>query len=142
MLTVVVTFIAVVVAYRMYAGFYPGSKFILEDPPVQHNGLDGDTARFIFFYTTWCPYSTAARKSWESFKQQLKNVPVKYGGKTIIFEDVDCEADKGKAALYKIKEYPTFKLETVDKLYKLIAIPDVATFDVFLVGTLGKKVSS
>jgi hypothetical protein len=59
-----------------------------------------------------------------------------------LIEEIDAEADKGKAALYKIREYPTFKLEVIDKVYTLQAVPDVLTFDAFLLGTLGKKSAS
>ena len=138
---VVVTFVVIIMIYRLTAGFYPGSKFILEDPPIAHNGLDADKARFILFFTTWCPWSVKARKAWDIFKQEMKNKPAKYGGKTIIFEEVDCESDKGKAALYKVKEYPTIKLETTDKMYVLKAIPAVQTFEEFL-SVLGEKASS
>jgi len=139
---VLLVFVTVVLVYRFSAGFYPGSKFIIEDPPVAHNGLDANKARFLFFYTTWCPWSVKARTQWDTFKQELKNKPAKYGGKTIIFEEVNCEADKGKAALYKVKEYPTIKLETTDKMFILKAIPVVAVFEEFLTGVLGEKASS
>jgi hypothetical protein len=138
-IVVIITFIVVVVVYRIIAGYYPGSKFIIEDPPLQHNGLDTNQARFMFFHTTWCPWSHKAWKPWNSFKQQMKNNSVKYGGKTILFEEIDAEADKGKAALYNVREYPSFKLETTEKLYVLQGVPDPATFNVFLVGTLGVK---
>jgi len=140
-LVVVLTFIVIIGTYRLVAGYYPGSKFIIEDPPVQHNGLDADQARFMFFYTTWCPWSKKAWKPWKSFKQSMKNTPVTYGGKKIIFEEINAEADKGKTALYNVKEYPTFKLEITDKVFLLKGIPDPATFDAFLTGTLGQKAS-
>lgn len=138
---VVLTFVIIIAAYRFFVGYYPGSKFIIEDPPLEKNGLDADQARFMFFYTTWCPWSTKARPAWDSFKQLLKNTPAKYGGKSIIFEEIDAESDKGKAALYRVKEYPTFKLETTDKLFLFQAIPDVATFEAFLTSALGQKAS-
>jgi thiol-disulfide isomerase/thioredoxin len=138
---VVLTFVIIIAAYRFFVGYYPGSKFIIEDPPLEKNGLDADQARFMFFYTTWCPWSTKARAPWNSFKQLLTNNPAKYGGKTIIFEEINAESDKGKAALYNVKEYPTFKLETNDKLFRFIAIPDPATFEAFLTSSLGQKAS-
>jgi thiol-disulfide isomerase/thioredoxin len=134
-----ITFAVIVLAWRWYVGYYPGSKYILEDPPITHNGLDGNQAKLIFFYTKWCPWSTKAQNPWRKFKQQIKNSPAMYGGKTIIFEEVDCDTDKGKAALYRINGYPTFKLETTNQIFRLIAVPDPRTFDVFLKGALGKK---
>jgi thiol-disulfide isomerase/thioredoxin len=140
-LLVIGTFIVVIAAYRFFVGHYPASKFIIEDPPIPNNGLDKDQARFMFFYTNWCPWSRKAWKPWKAFKQMMKNNPATYGGKTILFEEINAESDKGKAALYNIKEYPTFKLETTDKLVTLLAIPDPATFKVFLTGVLGQEAS-
>ena len=120
-------------------GVYPASKFIIEDPPVEHNGLEEGQARFMFFYVTWCPWCKKAWKPWKKFKQMMKNNPATYGGKKIIFEEINCEADKGKTALYNVKAYPTFKLETVNKVFVLQAIPDPSTFEAFLTGTLGQK---
>ena len=57
-----------------------------------------------------------------------------------MFEDINAEANKGKAALYKIQAYPTFKLETHNKVVELKAVPDPLNFDAFLVSALGKKV--
>jgi len=139
---VTITFILLVVGFRVVKGYYPASNFIIEDPPMEHNGLDEDQARFMFFYTTWCPWSEKAQKPWNSFKQMLKNNPTKFGGKTVLFEEINAESDKGKAALYNVKQYPTFKLETTKKVFVLEAVPDPATFEVFLTGTLGKKTSS
>lgn len=134
---VAVTFIAIVVVWRLYAGYYPGSTYIVTEPPIAHNGLDPKQARFMFFYTTWCPYCIEARKKWASFKQTLINNPTLYGGYQILFEDVNAEADRGKSSLYQIKAYPTFKLETTDKVYELKG----QRFDEFLVSVLGKKTS-
>jgi hypothetical protein len=141
-LIVVITFVVIVLAYRFFAGYYPGSKFIIEEPPLEKNGLDSDQARLMFFYTSWCPWSTKARAPWNSFKQMLTNTPVKYGGKTVLFEEINAESDKGKAALYRVVEYPTFKLETNDKLFLFKAIPDPVTFEAFLTSALGQKNSS
>jgi len=141
-LIVVLTFVIIIGAYRFFVGYYPASKFIIEDPPIQNNGLDADQARFMFFHVNWCPWSKKAWKPWKSFKQQLTNTKVTYGGKKILFEEINAESDKGRAALYNVHEYPTFKLETTNKLFLLKAIPDPATFELFLTEALGVKSSS
>ena len=125
-----------VILFRSMRGFYPGSKMIIEDPPIEHNGLEPQTARFIMFYTTWCPWSLKAQKPWRSFKQQLKNTPKKYNGYSVSLEEVNAEADKGKAALYKIKAFPTFKVETPQKVVQFQGVPDPLTFDTFLTSAL------
>ena len=135
---VIIVFLLIVLVWRLVRGHYPGSKYIIEDPPLETNGLDNKHARFMFFYTTWCPWCRKADPVWRSFKKAVEG-KAKYGGVTVDFEEIDAERDKGRAALYKIKEYPTFKLETHDKVYKLIAIPDDVTFEDFLIGVLGKK---
>ena len=136
---VAVTFISFVAVWRLWQGYYPGSKWIVEDPPITHNGLDEKQAKLMFFYTSWCPWSHKAWPPWKSFLQQMKNSPVDYGGKEILFEEINAEADKGKAALYNVREYPTFKLETGEKVFVMQAIPDPITFNAFLESTLGKK---
>ena len=139
-LITIVTFLVIVVVYRLVAGYYPGSKFIVEEAPAPTNGLDSDQARFMFFYTAWCPWSDKAQGPWKSYKQMIKNQKATFGDKNIIFEEVDADIYKGKAALYQIKQYPTFLLETSGKVYTLIAIPHPATFESFLIGMLGQKV--
>jgi len=136
---VIITFVSFVAIWRLYQGYYPGSKWIVEDPPLGNNGLDSNQARFMFFYTNWCPWSHKARPHWNSFKQSLRNRPMTYGGKEVVFEEINAEADVGKATLYHVSAYPTFKLETSDKVYVLIGPPDLLTFDYFLETALGKK---
>jgi len=139
---VVLVFGLVIGIYHGFTGNFPASKLIIEDPPLEHNGLEPKQARFMFFYTSWCPYCKGATTPWKSFQQQLKNIPATYGGYTVSFEDINAEANKGKASLYKIKAYPTFKLETHDRLVELKAVPDPLNFDAFLVAALGQKVLS
>jgi len=136
---VIVTFLLIVLVWRLVRGHYPGSKYIIEDPPAETNGLDNKHARFMFFYASWCPWCRKADPIWRSFKKTVESTKAKYGGVTVDFEEINIEHDKGRTALYNVKEYPTFKLETSDKVYKLIAIPDKLTFEDFLVGVLGKK---
>jgi len=140
-LIVTLTFVTIVVAYRMYGGYYPASKYIISDPPIAHNGLDPKQARFMFFFTTWCPHCKTAQAPWAKFKQQLKTYPVTYGGYDILFEEINAEADKGKTALYSIKAYPTFKLEIQNKVFEMKGVPDPLTFDAFLTAALGEKSS-
>jgi len=142
LIIVSVLFFIIIGVYRIYTGNFPGSKLIIEDPPLEHNGLEPSQARFMMFYTSWCPFCKSADPKWKSFQQQLKNNPVTYGGFRIQFEDINAEANKSKAALYKIKSYPTFKLETHNKVIELKAVPDPLNFDAFLKAALGKKVSS
>lgn len=138
-LAVVVVF---VLFFRREKGFYPGSKLIIEDPPMAHNGLEAGQARFMFFYTTWCPWCKKAQAPWRSFKQQVKNGDFLYGDYKVQFEEINGEADKGKNALYKVNAYPTFKVETIDKVITFKGVPDPLTFDAFLIAALGPKTSS
>jgi hypothetical protein len=59
--------------------------------------------------------------------------------KKFIFEEINAEADKGKSALYQIKAYPTFKLETSDKVYEMLGPPTVESFRAFLESALGSE---
>jgi thiol-disulfide isomerase/thioredoxin len=119
----------------------PGSKIVIDKPPLDDSGLDPNQARFMFFYTTWCPWCIKARTPWNSFKQLLKNNKYTYGGKEILIEEVNAESDKGKAALYRITGYPTFKLETENKVMEMKGKPSVAVFRAFLISALGEEKS-
>ena len=139
---VLITVVAAIVIYYLVWGVMPGASVMsVTEPPMQNNGLDDKQAKFIFFYTTWCPWSKKAQQPWASLKEVHKNTPKTYGGTTVIFEEVNAEVEEGKAALYGIKGYPTFKLETKDKVYEMLGKPSVAAFRAFLITVLGQESS-
>jgi len=127
--------------YYAFKGVVPGASLYVTTPPITNNGIDDKSAKFMMFYTTWCPYSKSAQKPWTSFKQMLKNNPKTYGGRSIMFEEINAEADEGKAALYRIQAYPTFKLETDSNVYEMIGKPEPNTFRAFLISALGEESS-
>lgn len=133
---VVLAFISI---YYTITGTPPGARVIEQDVPISANGLEPHQAKFMFFYTTWCPHCTHAKEPWASFKQMLKNQSYTYGGKEIQFEEINAEADKGRSALYKISSYPTFKVETDSKVYEMVGKPSPQTFRAFLTKALGSE---
>lgn len=140
-ITLVVVIAAIVIYYLVW-GIMPGASVLsVTEPPMTNNGLEENQAKFMFFYTTWCPWSKKAQQPWASLKEVHKNTPKKYGTTTVVFEEVNAENEKGKAALYGIKGYPTFKLETKDKVYEMLGKPSVAAFRAFLITVLGKESS-
>ena len=139
LLVVLIMTSAFVFVYKWRSGIYPASKVIVTDPPIEHSGLEPTQAKFMFFYTSWCPHCKTAHAPWNSFKQQLKNNKATYGGYKVIFEDINAEVDVGKSALYKINAYPTFKVETTKKVTEMKGVPDPLTFDQFLINALGPK---
>jgi hypothetical protein len=54
-------------------------------------------------------------------------------------EEVNCDGDKGKAALYKITADPTFKVETNMKVFEFSGNPTVNNFRAFLKEVLGPE---
>lgn len=128
-----------IVGYRSLTGIWPGGRIIVQDPPPTAPTVNTTTAKFMFFYTTWCPHSQKAETPWASFKQSLTNVPKTYGGKQITFEEIDADSEKGRAALYQVRQYPTFKLHTTEKVYEMIGKPSPASFRAFLISALGKE---
>lgn len=130
-----------IISYYNYTGILPGSKLIVQEPPVSGDTVDDLHAKFMFFYTTWCPYSQQAQEPWRSFKQSLQTNGKTYGGKTIIFEDIDCDRNPSKPGIYLVKAYPTFKLQTESKVYEMIGKPTAANFRNFLIAALGKESS-
>jgi thiol-disulfide isomerase/thioredoxin len=127
-----------VVIYYVVRGIPPGSRVVIKKP-VASEQITKDQAKFMFFYTTWCPHCKKAQQPWYSFKELLKNREYTYGDKHIIFEEVNCEAERAKAALYQINAYPTFKLETKDDLFEMEGAPNADTFRAFLKKSLGPE---
>lgn len=139
---VLVTVIAAIVIYYVVWGVMPGASVMsVTTPPMENSGLEANQAKFMFFYTTWCPWSKKAQQPWASLKEVHKNTPKTYGGTTVIFEEVNAENEEGKSALYGVKAYPTFKLETKDKVYEMLGKPSVAAFRAFLITVLGQESS-
>ena len=62
-----------------------------------------------------------------------------YGGKTVTFEEINAETNKGKAALHNISGYPTFKVQTKDKIYEMVGKPSASNFRDFLKKALGNE---
>jgi len=142
--TFIVAFLVVLVSIIVYysnTGILPGAKLIIQEPPVNEDPVDSLHAKFMFFYTNWCPYSQKADTPWRSFKQTLKTDPKTYGGKTILFEEIDCDRNPNKASHYKVKAYPTFKLQTDTKVYEMIGKPTPGNFRAFLIAALGQESS-
>jgi thiol-disulfide isomerase/thioredoxin len=135
-----VTVVASIVIYYLVWGILPGASVMsVTEPPISNNGLEDKQAKFIFFYTTWCPWSKKAQQPWASLKEVHKNTPKKYGGTSVLFEEVNAESEEGKAALYGVKAYPTFKLETKNKVYEMLGKPSVPAFRAFLITVLGQE---
>jgi thiol-disulfide isomerase/thioredoxin len=92
----------------------------------------------MFFHASWCPHCKTASTEWASFKQLVSNSNYTYGYNKIIFEEIP-DTNKGKIALYKVKAFPTFKVETKDKLFEMQAVPTVRSFRDFLIAALGAE---
>jgi len=136
----IVVVVASIWIYKAATGVMPGAKLVLAPPAgVQPSGVEENVAKFMFFYTTWCPHSRKAEGPWKSFQQVLKNTPRKYGGMTLQFEDVNAESQTGKASLYGISHYPTFKIQTKDSVYEFVGVPSVNNFRTALIGTFGQE---
>lgn len=126
--------------YNAATGVMPGAKLVLVPPAtVQPSAVEENTAKFMFFYTTWCPHSRKAEGPWKSFQQIHTNSPRKYGNMSVTFEDVNAESQTAKAALYGITHYPTFKLQTKDSVYEFVGLPTVNNFRKALVDTFGQE---
>ena len=124
--------------YYAVTGIMPGARTIESTPPVE-NSMDESQAKFMFFYTPWCPWCKKAQQPWASFRELLKNSHYTYGGKTVNLEEINCDSDKGKSALYKINSYPTFKVETNMKAFEMSGKPTVENFRSFLKQVLGAE---
>jgi thiol-disulfide isomerase/thioredoxin len=120
-------------SYYFVRGILPASRIIVSDPPIPQRNIPENTATFMFFYTQWCPHCENAQPIWASLKTMYDNAASDTDvGVSLKFEEIDCEANKGKTALYNVKAYPTFKLQTHKKVYEFIGKPTVATLQAFV----------
>lgn len=122
-----------IVAYRHFRGFYPGST-IVEMPAMR----DPSAPRLLFFYTTWCPHSQTALAEWRSLKELLKGKTL--GGKRLQYVPYDGDAEQGATARYGVDAYPTFILETVDKVITYEGHAKASRLRGWLIGELGEEV--
>jgi len=134
----VVVVLLVIVIYYFTRGIMPGSRTIVTSPPLE-NSMDENQSKFMFFYTPWCPWCKKAQQPWASLKELISNSNYTYGGKKVVFEEINCDSDKGKATLYKITGYPTFKVETNMKVFEFSGKPTVKNFRSFLKEVLGPE---
>lgn len=137
----IVSLIVVLIAifgYYSITGTPPGARILEQTPPVD-GGLDDGQAKMMFFYATWCPACRNAKGPYQSLQQLVKNQGLTYGGTHVSFEEINAEVDKGKSALYNIVAYPTFKIQTKDKLYEMVGAPTVTNFRDFLKKALGSE---
>lgn len=125
--------------YNNATGVMPGAKLVVSSPVTQPSGVDEHEARFMFFYTTWCPYSRKAETPWKSFQELVKNQPRTYGKTRLVFEDVNAEAQVAKAALYGVSYYPTFKIHAGSSVYEYVGAPTVDNFRQALIATFGQE---
>jgi thiol-disulfide isomerase/thioredoxin len=133
--------VSIIGLYYWVTGTPPGARLIEQTPPTESK-LDENHANLMFFYASWCPHCKNAQQSWRSLQQVIKNGNHTYGGKTVSFEEINAETDKGKTALHSIVAYPTFKVQTKDKIYEMLGAPTVNNFREFLKKALGDEKSS
>jgi len=133
--------VSIIGIYYWVTGTPPGARLIEQTPPTE-SGLDENHANLMFFYATWCPHCKHAQQAWRSLQQVIKNGNHTYGGKTVTFEEINAETDRGKNALHSIVAYPTFKVQTKDKIYEMSGAPTVNNFREFLKKALGDEKAS
>ena len=136
-----ITVILFVLIYYSIRGIPPGAKMITQDIPAFSDKVDTNHANLMFFWTSWCPHCKHAQQPWKSLQQVIKTGKYTYGGKNILYDSVNAEADIGKADMYNIKAYPTIKLQTNDKVYEMVGPVTTSNLREFLKKALGSEKS-
>ena len=133
-----VVFVGVFIGwYRYMRGFYPGSTIVEYSPDIDpaNPASDPESARLMFFYTTWCPHSRKALPEWQS----LKGMGRTYGGKTVHFQTLDGDSSKTQTARYGIEAYPSLVLVTSTSVVHYDEPFKAARIQSWLVRTLGPQ---
>lgn len=139
-LTLGILFLFVLV-YWAFRGFLPASR-VVELALVQPNTLDTKSATFTLFHVKWCPYSRDGVSAMKQLQGLIDEHKYTYGGKRVEIALVDCERKKKACETYSIDAYPTYKLETSEKMYEYIGPNDITTYRTFLAAALGKESTS
>ena len=115
------------VAPKVAGAYAPNKEYIKEKDEE-----DGDkTVEIYFFYVDWCPHCKNAKPEWAAFKEQIGTGSV--NGHKISFIEVDCEKEKGMAAQWGVKGYPTIKAKLGDgKVVDYDAKPSTSVLSQFL----------
>jgi len=93
--------------------------------------------RFIFFFSTWCPWSKKARPQWDAFKNDLKVHPMTYGGQTVVLEEYDGDSNPELLKKHNVAGYPTFVIVTADGESIMKSPPTKDSLRAFLVSSVG-----
>lgn len=119
-----------VISYNLFNKFYykyNNTKFVTNNEFKSTSKIM--EADVILFYTTWCNYSSATKKIWDTLKLNNKYKNNKYD---ITFIEIDCDTDNQLINEYNIKEYPTIILVKNNKKYIYDANLKEDTFELFI----------
>ena len=93
------------------------------------------SAHFVIYYTTWCPYSKSAMEVWTSMKDSYNNKAI--NGTTLLMSEVDCEKEPNAADAKNIEEYPTIIITKDGADHRLDGQPTKENLDAFIQSVLG-----
>ena len=122
---VTVAIVAVILYFTVLKGKFAPTAVAEEEDE------DGEkTCEFIYFYTTWCPYSKQVMPVWQAFAK-------KWNGKTkngymIITSEVDCDQNEAVANKFNVQGYPTIKCIMNGKVVDFDAKPTADTLNQFI----------
>lgn len=124
-----------VVAYFVYKNYFlPQAKpSYIENNEYEQKDEVG-IATIYLFYTTWCPHCKKAKPEWEKFKNEYNERII--NGKTLQFEEVDCDKDEETASRFNVEGYPTVKLVIGEQIIEFDAKPTYDTLVQFVESSL------
>ena len=125
--------IGVVAVVLIVGAIYFGQKYLTKKflNKDEEEDLDEEsTCEFIFFYTTWCPYSKKAMEEWTKFSKQWNGTTK--DGVTIVMTEIDCDQNEAVANKFDINGYPTIKCVMNGKVTNFDARPTLKSLNLFL----------
>jgi thiol-disulfide isomerase/thioredoxin len=93
------------------------------------------SAHFVIYYTTWCPYSKSAMEVWMGMKDDYNNKTI--NGTKLLMSEVDCDKEPNEADAKDVEEYPTIIITKDGVDHRLDGQPTKENIEAFIQSVLG-----
>lgn len=134
-LVIIVVFLFVsIYVYKAYVVPKLQNKYVDNKEYANNKNNPSKTADIFLFYTEWCPYCKKAKPEWQQTKEKYEGTKV--NNYKLVFNEIDCEANKELSEQFNIEGYPTVYMVADGKKTEMDARLDSNTLERFINSSL------